>query len=467
MLFASAPASAATTWHVTDAGDTTGTTCTAVPAQCTLRDAVNDAVDGDTIVIDPGIDPALSTTGIGTSKSLTIQGQGAAATTVSVGSDLIFTFSNVASTVRIEDLELTGGSPAIAPPENGGAPGGAIFNIANLTLERVLIQNNHAQDGGPGLAGSSGSGGIGGAIYTSGDLTIVDSTIRSNSAGDGGTGGVFNGGNGGSGGGIVVADGTTTISRSTLDSNSSGLGGATANALPGLGGDGGAIAVVGAADGAAITNSTIYNNTTGPGGFGSTVQGGAGGSGAGIDVAAGAVVLTNTTIANNLAGAGGASGSAGQGPNGDGGGVIGTMVLRNSLLSNNSPTNCGVGAADGLHNIGFGDPSCPAGFAAGNPVLGAFQNNGGPTDTLALGAGSAALDQVPATGANCPATDQRGVTRPQGTACDIGAFELAVPPVVTPTPSPTPAPVAKKKCKKGFKLVKKHGKKKCKKKKKK
>ena len=43
---------------------------------------------------------------------------------------------------------------------------------------------------------------------------------------------------------------------------------------------------------------------------------------------------------------------------------------------------------------------------------------------MALGAGSAALNG--AVLADCPATDQRGVTRPQGTGCDIGAFELAV-----------------------------------------
>jgi hypothetical protein len=52
---------------------------------------------------------------------------------------------------------------------------------------------------------------------------------------------------------------------------------------------------------------------------------------------------------------------------------------------------------------------------------------------MALAPGSAAIDQVPATGAGCPATDQRGVKRPQGSACDIGAFELAAPPQITIT----------------------------------
>ncbi|MBX2838852.1 MAG: hypothetical protein KTR35_18495, partial [Gammaproteobacteria bacterium] len=48
-------------------------------------------------------------------------------------------------------------------------------------------------------------------------------------------------------------------------------------------------------------------------------------------------------------------------------------------------------------------------------------DNGGPTQTLAISADSNALDQV---STNTPATDQRGVNRPSGSAADIGAFEL-------------------------------------------
>ncbi|HEY2215941.1 MAG TPA: choice-of-anchor Q domain-containing protein, partial [Solirubrobacteraceae bacterium] len=65
------------------------------------------------------------------------------------------------------------------------------------------------------------------------------------------------------------------------------------------------------------------------------------------------------------------------------------------------------------------------------------QDNGGPTPTMALGSGSAALDQVPLSGTGCPATDQRGVPRPQGAECDVGAYELAVA-----TPSATSASAA-------------------------
>jgi len=49
-------------------------------------------------------------------------------------------------------------------------------------------------------------------------------------------------------------------------------------------------------------------------------------------------------------------------------------------------------------------------------------DNGGPTKTMALSASSPALDA--GDDATCEATDQRGVSRPQGSHCDIGAFEL-------------------------------------------
>jgi hypothetical protein len=48
---------------------------------------------------------------------------------------------------------------------------------------------------------------------------------------------------------------------------------------------------------------------------------------------------------------------------------------------------------DGGHNLSFPDTSCPG--TNGNPVLGPLRNNGGPTQTMAPGSGSAAIDQIP------------------------------------------------------------------------
>ncbi len=70
-----------------------------------------------------------------------------------------------------------------------------------------------------------------------------------------------------------------------------------------------------------------------------------------------------------------------------------------------------------------------------NPLLGPLANNGGPTQTHALLAGSPAIDAgnpaTPGSGGNaCEATDQRGYARPAGLACDIGAYEFGAPPPV-------------------------------------
>jgi hypothetical protein len=108
------------------------------------------------------------------------------------------------------------------------------------------------------------------------------------------------------------------------------------------------------------------------------------------------------------------------------------LSVENSLLALNGGSNCGLSAVtDGGHNLSSGDATCPSSFASGDPNLGPLQDNGGPAWTVSLQAGSAAVDQIPATGADCPATDERGVARPAGAKCDIGAYELAAAKVST------------------------------------
>jgi hypothetical protein len=96
------------------------------------------------------------------------------------------------------------------------------------------------------------------------------------------------------------------------------------------------------------------------------------------------------------------------------------------VVADNAGANCisGPGIADGGNNFTFPDATCPGTVA--DPLLGVLADNGGPTMTQALLAGSPAIDAVPA-GADCPATDQRTITRPQGAACDSGAYEVEVP----------------------------------------
>jgi hypothetical protein len=61
---------------------------------------------------------------------------------------------------------------------------------------------------------------------------------------------------------------------------------------------------------------------------------------------------------------------------------------------------------------------------AASPQLGPLAANGGPTLTRAPADGSPAIDHGGTRATGCPATDQRGVSRPQGPACDIGAVEV-------------------------------------------
>ena len=118
-----------------------------------------------------------------------------------------------------------------------------------------------------------------------------------------------------------------------------------------------------------------------------------------------------------------------------GGGIlteqIGTLVLvKNTIVAENSIENCDTAQVSGGiirsqgNNISS-DDSCPFTQSTDkrntSPRLALFQNNGGPIDTRTLLAGSPAIDA--GADAACPATDQRGVKRPQGPRCDIGAFE--------------------------------------------
>jgi hypothetical protein len=141
--------------------------------------------------------------------------------------------------------------------------------------------------------------------------------------------------------------------------------------------------------------------------------------------------LTNVTVANNQAGTGG-----------QGGGIFindGT-TFRNTIVSGN---HVGSAASECFINDVVTAPSgdiergTDCGFTGAankrstNPLLGPLANNGGPTDTQALLSGSPAIDFAPLSG--CPATDQRGVSRPQGALCDSGAFEVAA---AKPLPAP-------------------------------
>jgi hypothetical protein len=381
----------------------------------------------------------------------------------------------------------------------GGGAGGAISATGDLTIRNSTIDLNFAGDGanggdggsgagggGGGTGGTGGFGGTGGAIVDfGGTTTIIDSTFALNIAGLGGTGGnggggslTGGGGTGGQGGkGGAIASGPFTpaipVSGSTFEGNGAGGGGhggdgGLSPGSGGIGGDGGALSVLGAT----IVNSTFTDNTAGSGGSGggTTPIVGAGGNGGNGGAYDGPPQIRFSTIARNSAGIQGATGG---GSDGVGGGIHSLLAgtLADSIVAGNEASgstgsagaNCAGTVPTGSSDLTFpGSTGCPG--SVGDPLLGELADNTGPTQTMALAAGSPAIDAAGTTG--CQATDQRGVSRPQGDACDIGAYELILG--AKPAPNNTSSTPTKRKCKKKHKKKGKPRKKKgCKKRKKK
>ena len=526
-----------------------------------LRDVIASASPGETITFATGVNPTLTSGGIGILKPLTLAGNGIGQTTITgapIGGVFGVLPTPSSGTVMVDDLTITGGHAGSGgSPGEMGAPGGAIdLHAGNLVIDRSEFSGNTAGNGatgftGPGGGGAGGTGGpgaAGGAIHASGQstLTISNSIFSGNLAGNGGAGGnggpssMTAGGKGGDGGfagvgGAIATNVQTSIINTIFTGNHAGQGGAGGDGGSGFGGilggggkggnggDGGAIYQNPLAPTLtmAVDGSTFNDNVAGSGGngagnsnLGNPGDGGPGGDGGAIFALTPAI--SNSTRAANQAGAGGTGGSSpfGQAPGGDGGnggGTDGSIGIRSSSIAGNRTGLGGAGGTTGGTGVGGGvNSSNPSGTmvgsivannmlgggpttdflancagavpstnsnnltfpdntgcvaSVGNPLLGPLANNGGPTQTMALGPGSAAIDQLPV-GSNCPPTDQRGIARPQGPACDIGAFELvpAAPVTAAQTAQPT---IKKKKCKK----KKKHKraaaakKKKCKKKK--
>lgn len=429
---------------------------------------VDENATGDLCVTSNG---ALTITGEG--PSTVIQGQ-------STLCDRLMTIAPQAS-VNLFALTMEGGHApdglattiacAVPPAPVNGANGGAVYNTGTLFTNIVTFQGNVAGAGGDGASGSSGwTGGNGGAIYNDGtskspgSLTVQNTMFKMNAAGAGGKGGSPGGGNGGaggSGGAIYNNAGTVQVAATSFWKNSAGDGGQGGEGSGGNGGTGGdgspGGGIYNTGGSLSVINGTFFENRAGSGGNGGDATGGNGGNGGdGADGGAVAVVkgasgLRNATLQNNARGAGGQGGTDGSsggstGTSGTAGGIFvhstkkkDNLNLQNTIVASSIGQNClgntGSAITDGGHNLNFpsSDSSCPA-ATSGDPKLKGFDDYGGYTGTLALAPGSAAINQVSPTGAGCPSTDQRGVRRPQGSACDIGAFEFARPKVHIYTP---------------------------------
>ncbi|MCB0255027.1 MAG: hypothetical protein KDI55_14995 [Anaerolineae bacterium] len=247
--------------------------------------------------------------------------------------------------------------------------GGGIFNDGTLNVNNSIFSGNSTT-------------GYGGGIRNDHGTLNVNNSIFSGNSSTGLGGGIYN-------------NGTVTLSNCTFSGNSARGGGGISNNYYGT---------------VEVSNSTFFaNSATDFGGGLSNLS----------DVSS-PMTVNNSTFSGNSASSGGTI-LVFQGP----------VTLRNTIVAN-SPTgdNCaGAPITDGGGNLSYPDATCP-GINA-DPVLGPLQDNGGPTWTMELGEGSAAIDA--GDDAICAAApvnnlDQRGVTRPQGAHCDIGSVEQITDP---------------------------------------
>jgi hypothetical protein len=377
-------ASSAATFNVNtsiDSSDAGG--CVSEPV-CSLRDALAAAASADTedrVEIPAG--HYLITLGqleVAAAGTVTIHGAGARSTSIDAGGTSRV-FKMTTEKVAIEGVTITGGSaPTTAITEFAG-DGGGILVVDNeqVTLNQVVLTGNVAGQNGGGISAPPEE-------LTSTAVTIIASTISGNRV----TGGAVEGLGGG-----IYALGDLTIVNSTISGNS-------VENMVGTNQGGGVLVGIDPANTAgtkaSVLNSTIAGNSVGAGGVG------------------GGLAVYNPTV-----------------------GVVTALDVKNTIIAGNTiagtPGNCGAVALVTSANNLSNDTSCMFTDAGSrqnvDPLLGALADNGGPTDTMALPAGSPAIDA--GTNVGCPATDQRGVTRPQGSACDIGAFELAVNPPAPPS----------------------------------
>lgn len=352
---------ATTNRYVAPTGVNSGV-CTSIAAPCaTIQYALDQAGDGDVIVIAAGV----YTENLQIARSVTLRGEDAA-TTIVDGSALpkrvIAMSYSPPLTVTIYSVGIRNGK------------GGVIGGSGSLWIESSRIYDNDAT----GEFYDEGGG-----VYTFGTATIASTAIYSNT---------------GEYGGGVYARAAVTVIASAIYSN-----------VAEESGGGVYISTDSSEDRAFLSNTTISGNQA----F----------SAAGVNVASAGTQFTlrHVTIANNQ------SAVASNAPGGLSIALGVNARIANTIIAANtgsSQCNSGVNVTSLGGNLSS-DNSCGLTNATdqltADPLLGPLQDNGGPTWTHALAAGSPALDA--GVEIHCLLVDQRGVSRPQGAACDSGAYE--------------------------------------------
>jgi hypothetical protein len=369
---------ASNTWYVDGMNGNDNNNCESSQTACkTIGRAISHSARGDFIMVAA----ATYNETLAMPHSLNIVGA-SAATTILDGGGIASVIFNDRPDVTVSQVTLRNGG---GDGGGGVGDGGNVYNcFGSMTIIDSVITGGSVRSG-PGFDG------FGGAIYNcpSSNLSIINTTISGNRAEEGG--GICNGG-------------ALTISNSTISGNIARHH------------KGGGIRNYGTLT---ITNSTISGNRAS--GVGGGIHNG------GLFGPSGTLMISNSTLSQNIAG------------EGEGGGIYsdrnGTMVeLQNSIVASNVGSDChGTMTSDG-YNLSS-DDSCSFN-ATGDlnntgPNLGPLQDNGGPTQTMALLPGSPAIDTGNPGGCtddqgHLLRTDQRGKprsNREDSNGCDMGAYE--------------------------------------------
>ncbi len=420
------------------------------------------------------------------SSMITITGNGHTITRDQGNPDIFRLLAiNNTGDLTLKDTTLSGGTAAgndetVTPTILGG---GILNHFGQLRLEGCTVSDNSAVWGG-GVVVSASYGGtvslvnntisgnsasFGGGVYNrtfrNSTVSLVNSTLSGNSA-SGNGGGMFS---------QTYGSSTVSLVNSTVSGNSASLGG-------------GVSSLTRHASTVSLVNSTVSGNSGYWGGVysltqdvstvslvNSTISGNSGGGVCSRTQDVSTVSLVNSTVSGNSSG--GVFGftqdesmvslvnSTVSGNSGYWGGVysltqdVSTVALHRSLIAGNTVIagnaafflgsevtwinyggsflandmnlfgHSGITTTEAFYGVSVGVTDILATADGGNSTAltdildPALANNGGPTLTHALVTDSPAID---AAGDCSPlGTDQRGVARPQGLACDIGAFELS------------------------------------------
>jgi len=286
------------------------------------------------------------------------------------------------ATVRFQSVTFLENSTST----NGGAVVNDLHAASQARFDHVTFEGNVLT-----------SGGGGGAMLNTGNTVLSDVLFARNGGAASTAGAVYNTANGGGPASLTI-DGAAFVENSSLG--------------------GGAVTNSGSSEGDAttlISNATFWKNVAN-GGLGGAIRNSASAN------HPASVVLRNVTFGSNAAAVGGALdvSSLDSSPVSA---AISNAIYWGDSANDGPEIHVAVGATAAIdHSIV--QNGCPAGatcstVSSADPLLGLFQLYGGFTPALMPAANSPALNVA----ANCPATDQRGVARPQGAGCDIGALE--------------------------------------------